>query len=143
MDFDKYTYPCSHHLDKSFECFWHPYIPSCPLPVSPHSRSDQDLISFPVFFFFFFFCFLGPCPRHTEVPKLAVESELQMPAYTTATAMPDPSCICNLCRSLWQGPTLNPLSKPRGQIHIVMDISWVHNPLSHNGNSAKSDFYHP
>ena len=35
-------------------------------------------ISFwPFFFFFFFLVFLGPCPLHTEVPRLGVELELQ------------------------------------------------------------------
>ena len=34
--------------------------------------------------------FLGLPPRHMEVPRLGVESELQLLAYTTATAMPDP-----------------------------------------------------
>ena len=31
-----------------------------------------------------------------EVPRLEVKSELQLAAYTTATAMPDPSRICEL-----------------------------------------------
>ena len=35
-----------------------------------------------------------------EVPRLGVESELQLPAFTTATEMPDPSLTCNLHRSL-------------------------------------------
>ena len=43
------------------------------------------------FFFFFFFCFLGLHPRHMKVPRLGVQSELQLPVYTTATATPDPS----------------------------------------------------
>ena len=30
-----------------------------------------------------FFCFLGPHPRHMEVPRLGVESELQLPASIT------------------------------------------------------------
>ena len=30
-----------------------------------------------------------------EVPRMGVESELQLPAYTTATAMQDLSLICN------------------------------------------------
>ena len=34
--------------------------------------------------------FLGPHLRHMEVPRLGVELELQLPAYTTATAMPGP-----------------------------------------------------
>ena len=37
-----------------------------------------------------FFFFLGPLSWHMEVPRLGVESELQLPAY--ATAMTDPSC---------------------------------------------------
>ena len=35
--------------------------------------------------------FLGPHLRHMEVPRLGAESELQLPAYTTATATRDPS----------------------------------------------------
>ena len=34
-----------------------------------------------------------------EVPRLGVELELQPPAYTTATATPDPSRACNLYHS--------------------------------------------
>ena len=37
--------------------------------------------------------------RHMEVPRLGVESELQLPAYATATAMPDLSYICDLHHS--------------------------------------------
>ena len=36
-----------------------------------------------------------------EVPRLGAELQLSLPAYTTAIAMPDPSRICDLCRSLW------------------------------------------
>ena len=46
-----------------------------------------------------------------EVPRLGVDLELQLPACTTAT--PDPSCICNLPRSLQQRGILNPLSEAR------------------------------
>ena len=35
-------------------------------------------------YFFFSFVFLGLHPRHTEVPRLGVELELQLAAYTTA-----------------------------------------------------------
>ena len=34
--------------------------------------------------------------QHMEVPRLGAGSELQLPAYTTATATPDSSCVCNL-----------------------------------------------
>jgi len=36
---------------------------------------------------FFFFLLLGLHLQHMEVPRLGVESELQLLAYTTATAM--------------------------------------------------------
>ena len=42
---------------------------------------------------------LGLLSWHMEVPRLGVESELQLPAYITATAMPDPSCVCDLHHS--------------------------------------------
>ena len=41
-----------------------------------------------------------------EVPKLGVKSEPQLPAYITAT--PDPTCTCDLRRSLRQRLILNP-----------------------------------
>ena len=75
--------------------------------------------------FFFLFVFLGPNPWHMKVPRLGVQLELKLLAYTTATAMPDPSYICNLHQSSWQHQILNPLSKARGQTCILMDTSWV------------------
>ena len=90
--------------------------------------------------FFFFFCFLGLHPQHMEIPRLGVKSELQLPAYTTATATPDLRYICDLHHSFWQCWILNPLSKARDWIHILMDPRWVLNPLSHNGNSSFSLF---
>ena len=45
------------------------------------------------------FGFLGPCLRHTEVPRLGVKLELQLPAFTTATATPDLRLVCDLHHS--------------------------------------------
>jgi len=59
------------------------------------------------------FCFLGPHLWHMEVARIGVKSELELPAYTTATAMPDLSCVCDLHHSSWQCWILNPLSKGR------------------------------
>ena len=68
--------------------------------------------------------FLGPHLQHVEVPKLGVESELQLPAYTTATW--DPSHVCDLYHRSRQHQILNPLSKARDGTRILMDISQVH-----------------
>ena len=56
-----------------------------------------------------------------EVPRLGVESELQLPAYATATATWDPSCVCSLHCSSRQQWTLNPLSGARDRI----PSSWI------------------
>ena len=45
---------------------------------------------------FLFFIFIGLHLQHMEVPRLGVESELQLLTYTAAKATPDPSLICNL-----------------------------------------------
>ena len=68
---------------------------------------------------FFFLVFLRPHLRHMKVSRLGVELELQLVAYTTAIAMPDPSCICDLHCSLWQCQILNPLREARDQTHIL------------------------
>ena len=67
------------------------------------------------FFAFFFFCFLGPHSWHMEVPRLGVESELQLVATVTATATAtwDLCHICNLYHSSWQHRIPDPLSKAR------------------------------
>ena len=74
---------------------------------------------------FFFFAFLGLHPRHMEVPRLEVKLELQLLAYTTATAVPDTSGICDLHHSSQQCQILNTLSKVRDQIRVLMVASWV------------------
>ena len=45
----------------------------------------------------------------------ARESELQLPTYTTATATPDQSHICDLHRSSQQCQILNPMIETRDQ----------------------------
>ena len=80
---------------------------------------------------------------HVEIPKLGAESEQQLPAYTTATATPDPRHIFDLCLSLQQGWILNPLNKgAKDGTGILIDTSWVLNPLSHNRISDFSTSEH-
>ena len=60
-----------------------------------------------------------------EIPRLGVASELQLPAYATATAtaMQDLSQVCNLHHSSQQHWILNPLSEARDRTQILMFIS--------------------
>ena len=86
-----------------------------------------DFLSFfSVFFFFGGRVSLGPHPQHMEVPRLAVKSELQLPAYTTATATRDPGCICSLRHSSWQCQIINPQSEARDRTQVLLDSSRVH-----------------
>ena len=59
-------------------------------------------------------------------------------AYTTATATQEPSCICDLCHSLWQHQIFNPLSEARDWTYILMDAVWGSYPPSQNGNSSNN-----
>ena len=81
-----------------------------------------------VTFFAFFFAFLGPFSRHMEAPRLEIKLELeqQLLAYTTATATPDPSRICNLHHSLWQCQIFNPPNEARDWTRNLIVPSWIH-----------------
>ena len=59
------------------------------------------------------------------VPRLGVQSELQLLAYTTATATPDASCICNLHQSSQEHQILDPLSEARDRTCVLMDASQI------------------
>ena len=83
------------------------------------------LFHFILYIIYLFICLLGPHVQRMEVPRLGIKSELQLLAYTTATAMQDPSCICDLHHSSWQCHILNPLSKPRDGTYNLMVPSWI------------------
>ena len=70
-----------------------------------------------------------------EVPRLWLESELQLAANTTATAISNQSHICDLRHILWHRQMFNSLSEAKDWTHIFMDASEILNLLSHNGNS--------
>ena len=69
----------------------------------------------------FFLYFFQPYTQHMKGPRLRVPSELQLPAYTTATAAQDLSFIFNLYCSSQQHRILNPLSEARGGTCILTD----------------------
>ena len=110
--------------------------------IKPAFQSFQDRANpivpqreLPIYIiFFFFFCFLGMYLWNMEVPRLGVQLELQLLAYTTG--LWDPSHFCDLHHSSGQYWILNPWSGARDGTHILTDTSWVHNPLSHNRNSS-------
>ena len=58
-----------------------------------------------------------------EVPRLGVESAVQLPAYATATAMQDLSYIFDLYHSSREHRILDPLREARDGTHILMDPS--------------------
>ena len=58
--------------------------------------------------------------------RLGVKLELQLLAYTTATAAPDPSHVCDLHHVSQQRQILNPLNRARTRTHILMNTSQVH-----------------
>ena len=102
------------------------FSPSCPggpgSPISPCSQNNQRSLSKDLFFLF---CFPGLQQQHMEVPRLGVESELRLLAYTTATTTQDPSRVCDLHHSSWQCWIFNPVSEARDPTDILMDTSQI------------------
>ena len=60
-----------------------------------------------------------------EIPRLGVESELQLPVYARATATRDPSHIFDLHHSSQQRRILNPLSEARDWTCVLMDTGQI------------------
>ena len=56
-----------------------------------------------------------------EIPRLGVELELWLPAYPTASAMPDPRCVYDLHHSSGQCWILDPLIQARDRT----TSSWI------------------
>ena len=81
------------------------------LPVKCNVSTSSP--TFDVFFFW-------PQLWQVKIPRLWLNWSCSWSLHT-ATATPDPSCICDLCHSLWQRRILNPMSKARGQIHILTE----------------------
>ena len=70
-----------------------------------------ELLSVTYLFIYYFF-FLGPYVQHTEVPRLGVKLELQLPAYATARRTRDPSQVCDIHHSSWQCWSLTHWARP-------------------------------
>ena len=64
--------------------------------------------------------------EHMKVPRLGVESELQLLANAIGTAMLDPNHICDLHCSSQYHRIFNTLNEARDQMCIIMDTCGVH-----------------
>ena len=76
-------------------------------------------------FLFLFFVFLGQHLWHVEVLRLEVELELQLPAYTTDTAMQVLNHVFDRHHSSWPCRILNSLSKARDWTYLFIDVSQI------------------
>jgi len=65
--------------------------------------------------------------RVADVPcgSSQARGQIRATAYATATAMQEPSHICDLHHSSQQCQILNPLNEARNGAHILTDPSWV------------------
>ena len=70
--------------------------------IFPPYQENFIIFLFIYLFVCLFIYFLGLHPWHMEVPRLGVDSELQLPIYITATATWDLSCICDIYHSSQQ-----------------------------------------
>ena len=84
-------------------------------------------LHFFIFFLLFFFCLFRVTPKAYRSSQARVKKELQLLAYTTAPAMPDPNCPFDLYHSSWQRWILNPLRhfEARDPTCLLMDTGQV------------------
>ena len=66
-------------------------------------------------------CFLGPHLWHMEIPSLGVKSELQLSAYTTATATRDPTLSVTYTTAPGNAGSLTHLLRPG----IELSSLWI------------------
>ena len=59
-----------------------------------------------------------------EVPRLGVESKLQLSAYDTG--IPAESATYTTAHRAMPDQILNPQIQAKDQTHILMDTSWIH-----------------
>ena len=85
---------------------------------------SRNLVCF-VFLCFFVLLFRASPMLLMEVPRLGVESELQLSAYPTATAMQDPSRVYGPHHSSWQRQILDPLSEAGDRTRNLMVPSQI------------------
>ena len=78
-----------------------------------------------------------------EDPRLGTKSQLQLPAYATATATRDLSYVCDLYHSSRQHQILNPLREARDQIHNLTVPSWIRSHCTTTGTPSSTSLFPP
>ena len=78
-------------------------------------------------YIFGLFFFLGPHLGHMELPRRGSNRSYscQLNTTATATAMQDPSHVCDLNHISQQHRILNPLSEARNRTRILVDTSHI------------------
>ena len=76
-----------------------------------------------IYFIYLFFCLFA---FSRAAPTAYGDSQARDLIRARATAMWDPSRICNLHHSSWQRQILNPLSEARDRTRNLMVPSWIH-----------------
>ena len=94
-----------------------------PIPGTETSQEEEPWQGRSCSLMGFGFCFCWPHSWHMEVPRPGVELELQLPAYAPATAMRDPSHVCDLHHSSRQCWMPDPLSEARDRTSSLMDTT--------------------
>ena len=100
--------------------------------IFPQNILPFPRLPFPSLSLFAFFLWLW----HMDVPRLGVESELQLLAYSKATVTPDLGHIYNLCApACSKHQIFNPLSEARDRNRILTETTSGLNLPSLSGNS--------
>ena len=94
----------------------------------------------PWFFFFFFFFNFKAAPVAHGSSQARGQIGAAPGSLSTATAMRDPSHVCNLYHSSQQCQVLNTLSEDRDRTGILMHTSWV--PYHWTTSGTPSPLFH-
>ena len=91
-------------------------------------------------YLFFYFCFLGPHLRHMEVPRLGLESDLQLPGLHYRKARSQPQLMATRRVTVWR--VTQPYPLPSEEVHLLplfwmSDIPNAMKPLGYFGSHFK------
>ena len=87
----------------------------------------KHILLFSFFLFLsFFLCLFRATPKAYRGSQARGQIGVQLPAYTTAIAMPDLSHICDLHSHSRQCQILNTLGRSRDRTYILLDTGQFH-----------------